>query len=101
MNRRNITNNLKMRIRRYIEYMHEEKKLGSQRGEYLINSLSFHLKDELLKDAYNPIISNINILNQNFSKKFLIKLSSVFKEFTYAPEEIIFNVNFSILLIFT
>ena len=96
MKTRNISNNIRMKIRRYIEYMHEEEKLGVHRGDYLLKSLSNNLKDELLFDSYNKIISKIKILNKNFSEKFLDSLTLSVQEITFAPEEIIFKVIFII-----
>ena len=52
MKTRNVSQNLKMRIRRYMEYMHEEEKMGSQRGELHLNCLSDNLKLELFQEAY-------------------------------------------------
>ena len=89
---RGINNVLQMRIRRYIEYMHEEEKMGNQRGENLIPSLSSHLKDDLYYDAYLKKINMIKVLKNNFSPGFLKKLCLIYKEFTFAPEEIIFRV---------
>ena len=92
MKTRNISNDLRMRIRRYIEYMHEEEKLGIYRGNQLIKTLSSHLKDELLYDSYFKLISKIPIFTKNFSEPFLKKLTLTVEEITFSPEEIIFEV---------
>ena len=92
MNYRNINRDLQMKIRRYIEYMHDEKKKGSQRGVEIVNYLSSHLRDEIKYDSYKKIIFEIKFLKQNFSQKLLIKLTNFLEEITYGPEEIIFRV---------
>ena len=92
MKLRNITNNLQLKVRRYIEYMHDEEKNGSQKGEALFKSLSVKLKNELYIDIFMKIMKNIKVLNTNFSTSFLEELSKCIKEFTFAPDEYIIRV---------
>lgn len=88
---RKVEKNLQMKIKRYVEYMHEENISGYNRGETILNSLPFRLKNELLENIYMKWINDIPIL-QHFSKPFLIKLSQKFEEKTYSPEDIIYEV---------
>ena len=74
--------------------MNTEKKLGSQRGEYLVKSLSSNLKEELMIDAFGKYIKEIKLFKKNFSQKLLNELSKVFEEITFAPDDIIFKVIF-------
>ena len=92
MRLRKVDDNLQMRIKRYMEYMHEENTSGYHRGENLINFLPPRLKDELNEDIYSKWIMNIPILKKNFSKNFLQKLALRFEEKTYSPEDIIYEV---------
>ena len=92
MKYRSINSILQMRVRRYIEYMHEEEKMGNQRGEQLISMLSSNLKEELMYDAYLKKIQKIKLFKDNFSENFLKQLCLIYKECTFAPEECIFKV---------
>ena len=99
MKYRNINTSLRMRIRRYFEFIHEEEKMGNQRGKKLIPSLNCHLKDELKYDAYIKYINESKILKNNFSQEFIKQICLIYKECTFAPEEIIFNVLFFLLFL--
>ena len=100
MGLRNISRETQMKVRRYIEYMHEEEKIGSKRGNIYIQNLSSNLKKELFKETYQKKLRNILKINQ-FSNNFIDELCSKVFEFTAAPDEIICDVNknfnFSIL----
>ena len=96
MSKRSISKALQTRIKRYIEYMNEEKKNGFSKGEYtVINSLSSNLRKELKIEAYYKYLKKIPCLNI-FSEEFLKNLCPLLKEETFAPEEFITYV----LLIF-
>ena len=82
---------MQMKIRRHIEYMHEEQINGSQRGEILLNSLSQTMRKDLNEDIYSNLLMKIPFFN-NFDIKFISKLSQNMKEVTLTPEEILFEV---------
>ena len=89
---RNIQKDLQLKVRRFIEYMHNEEKNGSQKGEFLFNNLSIKLKNELNIDIFLKFIKKVKIFNDNFSLEFLENLSKHFKEQAFAPEEYIKRV---------
>ena len=97
MRLRNVDNDLQMRIKRYMEYMHHENTSGYHRGESIINYLPPRLKDELSENIYSKWILNIPILKKNFTAKFLKKLSFKIEEKTYSPEDIIYEASFIII----
>lgn len=92
MNKRNMSKNLQMRVKRYFEYMFQEENEGFQRGHSIINSLSKKLHQDVKGEIYGNILKNMYVFNKYFSPEFIGKLSSKFKEITYAPEDIIFSV---------
>ena len=83
---RKVDNDLQMKIKRYLEYMQDEKTSGFHRGKLL--------KDELAENIYSKWIINIPILKNNFSENFLKKLALKVEEKTYSPEDIIYEVFF-------
>lgn len=89
---RKVDNNLQMRIKRYMEYMHDENTTGYHRGGQLLNFLSPRLKNELVENIFKKWIINMPILMNNFSEAFLQKLALKFEEKTYSPEDIIYEV---------
>ena len=92
MKLRNIKGETQLKIRRYIEYVHDEEINGFQRGDSLFDNLSISLKHELNLDLYLKIIKNIHFLRKNFSEKFLIELSHSLQGKTFVDGEIITNV---------
>lgn len=89
---RKVDKGLQMRIKRYMEYMHDENISGFHRGEGLLEYISPRLKNELMENIYAKYIMNISILKNNFSDAFLKKLALKFEEKTYSPEDIIYEV---------
>ena len=89
---RNINKNLQMKVRRYLEYMDEEEKKGSQRGANLIAGLSQNLIKEIKFEAYNKIFKDIKVFQEYFSAEFLSSLCTKMEEIVSAPEEIICEV---------
>ena len=93
MKNRGISNVLQIRIFRYLEYMHEQEKLGAHRGKNLLNSLSENLQEELTIESYSKILKNFAVFKKNnFSKDFIDSLSLKMIEITFAPEEIVCKV---------
>ena len=91
MKKRNLSKNLRIQVRKYLEYMHTEDNEGFQRGENLINFLSKTLKDKIKIETYKSIFKKTSILN-NYNDLFIQKLATKIKEFTAAPDEIICEV---------
>lgn len=91
---RKVDKTLQMRIKRYLEYMHDESTSGFRRGEEVLEYLAPRLKDELMENIYFKYISNIPLLKDNFSSVFLKSLALKFEEKTYSPEDIIYEVFF-------
>ena len=92
MRKRNISRALQMRVRRYMEYMHEEEKEGSQRGGMLIQALSTNLKNNILIESYFKVLKSCKIFKENFEDKFLKQLCLKIEEFSFAPGEIVCHV---------
>lgn len=91
MNKRNINKPLQSKIKRYLEYMHEEEMYGYQRGTELIANLSNKLQDELCEELYGKILKELKIFKENdFSPQFLRKVALKVSEVTFAPGDIIY-----------
>jgi hypothetical protein len=91
MGKRNINKSLQSKVKRYLEYMHEEEMYGYQRGTDLITGLSNKLQDELCEELYGKILKELRIFNENkFSPQLLKKVAIKVQEITFAPGDIIF-----------
>ena len=91
MTERKVNISLQMKIRRYLEYMHEDKIFGSHRGEDIVKSVSNSLREELNSNIYLGCFKKIPIFNY-FTDEFLCDLAQACEEITIAPEEKLFNV---------
>ena len=92
MSQRCVNGEIQTKIRRYVEYIHNEDKEGFQRGEYLYNLLSKNLQNEINLDIYFKMTKEIPLFKKNFSDKFLIFLSKNIEEKSFATGEIIAEV---------
>ena len=89
---RNIDPNIQIKIRRYIEYMHEEERSGFQKGELIMSSISKKLMSEVKTDIFYKILMQKKIFAKHFSKEFIKCLALRMVEKTFAPDETVFNV---------
>lgn len=91
MSQRNINRQLQIKIKGYLEYMHEEKKRNLDDVNDLVqNILSDSLREEYNINIYGRLLIK-NQLYRNFSKEFLNRLCQLFKEVSFAPNEEIFK----------
>ena len=92
MRRKNINNELQMRIREYLRFIWKEEKTQNFDEEHkIINLLSFSLKEELLLESYGSLLKNITMFYHNFSENCLKKTVSIIKEIRLIPEEKMFT----------
>lgn len=92
MKSKNVTNEVQMKIRKYLEHLWlEEKKLNLEKSMKVFNKLSESLKTQLLQETNRPIVEKLEIFSTNFSGNTLEKIINIMKQEKYPPEEIIFR----------
>ena len=90
MKKRGISKSIQLKVKKYLEYMHqEEKKEGNL--NVLLESLPNKMQEEVFKDMYSIKLANIPIF-KNFSPNFLNHLSLKAKGISFAPGDLIFLV---------
>ena len=100
MVKKKIDSVLHTRIKEYLKFIWNEKKLNHNEKELeIINSLSSTLKEELLLESYGGIIKGLPTLHRFFSEKTLKKMLSLIKEVHFIPGDKIFMVYFNEILI--
>lgn len=94
MSEKQISYELRMRVRKYLEYIYKEEKImkSSEEAE-LLSKLSETLKDQLLIEANGALIRDIKFLSLNFSSETLSKTVPLLKEVHFTPGDIIFEEN--------
>ena len=90
---KNIDNDLRIRIRKYLEYLYEERNAMMKEGHNVVSNLSTSLKTEIFQRLNGEIIVNIPVLINNFSLKVLSSLTLIMNEISFTPEDFIFDVN--------
>ncbi len=91
MREKNINFDLRMRVRKYLEYIWHEEKIDKVENQVkIIEKLSDSLKDELLLEANGTIIRDIKMFSLNFSEDTLRQTVSIMKEVRYTPGDLIF-----------
>ena len=94
MERKNINQNLQMKIRAYLKFLwQEEFTQNAEMEAEIISKLSGSLKEELLLEAHGVILNNFPMFYANFSENFLKKLLYKIKEVRLTPEDLIFQEN--------
>lgn len=91
MKQKNISFDLRVRIRKYFEYIWKEERIHNEEETHdIINKLSKTLKDELLFQGNGTILKKIPLFNKNFSQDTLRKLVYEMKELSFTPGDIIY-----------
>ena len=94
MKQKKIKFDLRVRIRKYFEYIWKEESTHNEdETQEIINKLSKSLKDELLFQGNGTILNKLPLFYKNFSQDTLKKLVYEMKEFSFTPGEIIYSVN--------
>ncbi len=93
LKKQNISNDLQVRLRKYIEFIYrQEGNFTTQAEEILMKKLSPDLKQELLKESFSGFTNSIFFLNENFSEETMNKVVSIIKTRNFSPGEIICKV---------
>lgn len=90
MREKKINFDLRMRVRKYFEYIWTEEKVHKAKEQSsVLKKLSDSLKEEVQIEAYGHIIRNVKFLSLNFSEESLRKMVPILKEKRYTPGDYI------------
>ncbi|EGR34558.1 hypothetical protein IMG5_007500 [Ichthyophthirius multifiliis] len=92
MEKKNISQELRFKIREYLDYFWEKKYQDqSLVEENLINQLPESIKKELILEANRLVLEENPIFKENFSQNSNQMICSIIKELNYPPEYVIQN----------
>ncbi|KAL4429309.1 hypothetical protein ABPG74_002295 [Tetrahymena malaccensis] len=92
MQQKNVNQDLRMRIRNYLEHMHRQFQENNSEGQKkVINKISPSLLKEMNQDIYKEFIFSNEIFNQIFSLDFLKSTLDTVEEFVATPGEYLFK----------
>lgn len=88
MNKRELNDDVSVKVRKYFEYLHKERLETNSEGANIIDSLEQGLKSEVLKDIYGKLLRSKKLFKLNFN---VDKLSIKVKEKTIGLHEHIYK----------
>jgi hypothetical protein len=90
----NLTRELEMKIKRYMEFIWDQEEKVNPGLEHLImGKLSPSLRDEVYSETYLKYLRSVNLFNKNFSLATLLKLAQAMTKICFLPEEKIYSVS--------
>ena len=94
MKQKGITFESKMRVRKYLEYICNEEKMGKFDEETkILNKLSDSLREELLLQGNGCVLRPLKMFSSNFTESFLRAMVPLLNEVRFIPGDIIFMKN--------
>ena len=91
MKQKKINFDLRMRVRKYLEYIWYEEKIEKiEEQTQIFDKLSDSLREELLLEANGAILRDLKMFSFNFSEDLLRNTVPLLKEVRFTPEDLIF-----------
>lgn len=88
MRKKKLPYELQFRVRRYLEYVWENRKKNNIDEKQILNLLSEPLRDEIYAHIHGVVISNCLIFSI-FEEHFISQLTKTLETVTYAPGDIV------------
>lgn len=93
MDQKNLGKDIQARVKNYIEYMIESKRIHKHDEDQFMKLLSQNLKDEITIEVNGKILIECKLFSANFSHKCSMNLSKYMYEKFLSPEELVFDVS--------
>ncbi|EGR31384.1 hypothetical protein IMG5_110890 [Ichthyophthirius multifiliis] len=94
LERKKVNNEIKSRVRHYLQFLAEEQKNRNKKSEdEILQKLSNGLRDEITMEINCKIINSYQIFARNFSIKTINRLVFAMKEVLTLPNEVILREN--------
>ena len=91
MQDKNISFELQIRVRKYLEYVMKKDVNDDQENE-ILGKLNKALKNEVILQSRGKILAQNCLFKDNFSKNTIDALSLKLRKLTVGPEEIVYKV---------
>ena len=92
MKNSNINDGLKIKVKRYLQYIWKSNDKNMEKAEEIIQTLPIYMKEEILLESVGKFLQGFSILKNNFSQEFLNKLALGIKPISYSPLDKIYKV---------
>lgn len=91
MRRKNIDNSLRVKVKKYLEYLWQNEYKSLEKEEEIFGKLPASLRNEILLESNLKYLKEIPILSKNFSPELIEYLALTIKPVQYSPDEIILD----------
>ena len=91
MKKKSLPYDLQFRVRRYLEYVWENKKKSNMDEKQILSLLSEPLRDEIYTHIHGVVIKRCLVFEDNFDPHFISLLTKALESETFAPGDVIFN----------
>ena len=95
MTKKRVSNEIKIRVKRYLEYTLDYRNAAQMNEDSLLNLLSDQLRNDITVDINGKVLMACKILTDNFSRQLLLKTTFIMKELISSPGEIIIREDFA------
>ena len=93
MNKNNVSESLKIRVRKYLEYIWKiENSANEKKCEEIFRELPKSLREELLTQSRFTIIKNLSLFNGKFKDSTIHRIVNVLTSVQFSKEEWIYKV---------
>ena len=89
MNMKQVSNDIKIKVKRYLEYTLDYRNTVQVNEDTLKEYLSDQLRNDIIIDINGKLLKSCKIFKDHFTKPILVKTTFLMKERIYSPGEII------------
>lgn len=87
MRKKNVSNEIKIKVRRYLEYTLDYDNTLRMNSSSVMDLLSEQLRNDIIVDINAKILRSCKLWTEHFSKAILVQSTFVMQEFIYSPGE--------------
>ena len=91
MKKKNLPYGLQFRVRRYLEYVWENKKKNNMDEKQILSLLSEPLRDEIYTHIHGVVIKQCEVFERTYDHHFISLLTKALESETFAPGDAIFE----------
>ena len=93
MRRKNINVNLRIKVKKYLEFLWESQNKTLEKEEEIIDKLPVSMKHEILLESNMKFLKEFPIITNNFSQEIIELIALNIKPIQFSPTDIIYNAN--------
>lgn len=89
MQKKRVSNDIKIKIKRYLEYTLDHCNSLNMNESSLLNLLSDQLRNDIIVDINGRVLKSAKLWKEQFSKSILVQTTFIMRELVFSPGEVI------------